>query len=77
MIRLISLMILLSFTISCKNQTHDLEEWQSLFNGKDLSGWQIKFANQELNFNYKNTFKVENKMIRIVYDEYKKFEKCS
>ena len=73
MIRLILLMILLSFTISCKNQTHDLEEWQSLFNGKDLSGWQIKFANQDLNFNYKNTFRVENNMIRISYDDYNTF----
>ncbi len=73
MIRLISLMILLSFTISCKNQTHDMEEWQSLFNGKDLSGWQIKFANQDLNFNYKNTFRVENNMIRISYDDYNTF----
>ena len=34
----------------------DQENWISLFNGKDLEGWDIKIADRPLNDNYKNTF---------------------
>ncbi|WP_044175291.1 3-keto-disaccharide hydrolase [Flectobacillus major] len=54
-----------------KPQTAD---WKSLFNGKDLSGWDIKIAGQPLNDNYKNTFVVENGILRIKYDEYQNFD---
>lgn len=49
------------------------EEWQSLFNGKDLTGWDIKIAGHKVNDNYKNTFIVEDDMIRVNYKEYDKF----
>ncbi|OIN57325.1 3-keto-disaccharide hydrolase [Arsenicibacter rosenii] len=49
------------------------EDWQSLFNGKDLTGWDIKIAGQPLNDNYKNTFLVEDGMLRVSYKEYDKF----
>lgn len=49
------------------------EEWMSLFNGKDLSGWDIKIANYPLKENYKETFVVEDSMIRIKYDQYESF----
>lgn len=51
----------------------DKEEWQSLFNGKDLTGWDIKIAGHKVNDNYKNTFIVEDNMIRVNYKEYDKF----
>lgn len=51
----------------------DKEEWQSLFNGKDLTGWDIKIAGHKVNDNYKNTFIVEDDMIRVNYKEYDKF----
>lgn len=50
------------------------EEWVQLFNGKDLTGWDIKIMGQPLNDNYKNTFRVENGMLRVSYDEYKTFD---
>jgi hypothetical protein len=49
------------------------EEWVSLFNGKDLTGWDIKISGHELNDNYLHAFKVEDGMIRINYDEYSEF----
>ncbi|WP_157579177.1 3-keto-disaccharide hydrolase [Spirosoma montaniterrae] len=52
----------------------DKREWEPLFNGKDLTGWDIKIAGQPLNDNYKNTFRVENGILRIRYDEYDKFD---
>ena len=52
----------------------DKEEWQSLFNGKDLTGWDLKIAGHEMNDNYKNTFLVEDNMMRVNYKEYQNFD---
>ncbi|MEO1217742.1 MAG: DUF1080 domain-containing protein [Bacteroidota bacterium] len=52
---------------------NEKEEWISLFNGKDLSGWDIKIAGRELNDNFLNTFVVEDEILRIKYDEYDEF----
>ncbi|MBT30033.1 MAG: hypothetical protein CMO01_10275 [Thalassobius sp.] len=52
----------------------ETEDWITLFNGKDLSGWDIKISGFELNDNYKETFVVEDSMIRIKYDNYDEFE---
>ena len=49
------------------------EDWESLFNGKDLTGWEIKIKDHSLNENYKNTFRIEDSMIRVVYSDYEKF----
>ena len=48
-------------------------EWVQLFNGKDLSGWDIKISGYELNDNYKNTFRVEDGLLKVSYDEYEDF----
>ena len=49
-------------------------EWMSLFNGKDLTGWEVKIKDHPLNENYKNTFRVEDSMIRVSYADYEKFD---
>jgi hypothetical protein len=49
------------------------EEWTSLFNGKDLSGWDVKISGHPINDNYNETFRVEDGMIRIMYDKYTEF----
>lgn len=74
------LLILFVFGIfSCQSEkkapikTVNNEEWISLFNGKDLSNWTIKFTGEDLNENYKETFIVEDSMIRIKYDNYENF----
>nr|HPR33926.1 DUF1080 domain-containing protein [Prolixibacteraceae bacterium] len=41
-----------------------------LFNGKNLDGWVTKFTGQALNENYKNTFRVEDGILKVCYDEY-------
>ena len=70
--------LIILFFISCKEQNNltssGEENWTSLFNGKDLSGWDIKFSGHKLNDNYKNTFQVEEGMISVVYDEYERFD---
>ena len=50
------------------------QPWISLYNGKDLTGWDIKIAGRPLNDNYKNTFRAEGDMIRVAYDEYQNFD---
>lgn len=50
------------------------EQWHSLFNGKDLSGWTIKIAKHPLNENYADTFRVEDGILKVSYDRYGKFE---
>jgi hypothetical protein len=48
-------------------------KWKSLFNGKDLEGWTPKFNGYELGNNYKNTFRVENGVLKVSYDKYDHF----
>ncbi|MFG0251264.1 MAG: DUF1080 domain-containing protein, partial [Phycisphaerales bacterium JB038] len=48
--------------------------WVSLFNGRDLEGWMPKFTGHPLGENYANTFRVEDGLLRVVYDEYEAFE---
>ncbi len=49
------------------------ESWVSLFNGKNLNGWDMKIAGFELDDNYNNTFVVEDGLLRVKYDEYDSF----
>jgi hypothetical protein len=50
------------------------EEWVSIFNGKDLKGWEIKIKDHPLGENYKNTFRVEDSVLRVSYADYEKFD---
>lgn len=68
------LLFLMLFLISCSSGNKPAKEnWVSLFNGKDLEGWDIKIKGSELNVNYKNTFRVEDGVLKVRYDEYEKF----
>ena len=49
------------------------DEWIQLFNGKDLDKWDIKFRGHELGVNYKNTFRVEEGLLKVRYDEWETF----
>lgn len=45
-------------------------DWVQMFNGRDLTGWDVKFAKHELNDNYNDTFRVEDGLLRVRYDKY-------
>jgi hypothetical protein len=69
------------FLLSCTTTSNETEEsskrkaeWVSLFNGKDLDGWQIKIADQEIGVNLHNTFSVEDGILKIGYDGYGSFD---
>jgi hypothetical protein len=67
-----SLSILLVLLVSASAPK---DKWVIIFNCKDLDGWTMKFAGQPLGENYSNTFRVENGILSVRYDNdiYKNF----
>src|SRR3954454_13825444 len=53
----------------------DHEEWITMFNGRDLSGWTPKITHHDLGENFANTFRVEDGLLKVRYDGYKSFDK--
>ncbi len=52
-----------------RSTDHDKKEWISLFDGKSLDGWIPKITGYEPGVNYGETFRVENGVLRVVYDK--------
>ena len=61
--------LLLSFS-ERENAPLKEKKWKALFNGTDLKGWNMKIAGFPLGENFGNTFRVENGIISIRYDQY-------
>jgi len=51
----------------------DAREWIQLFNGRDLTDWDIKFAHHDLGENYNDTFRVEDGLLKVRYDKWTAF----
>ncbi len=49
------------------------QDWIELFNGKDIDDWTMKFAGYPLGENALNTFRVEDGLLKVRYDEYDEF----
>ena len=49
------------------------EKWRQLFNGKDLTGWQVKISGYPLGDNFANTFRVEDGILKVSYEDYEEF----
>ena len=69
MIRLI-LILFFALTLSGAKEP---PKWKSLFNGKDLTGWQVKIATYPLGENFGNTFRVEDGILKTRYNAYDSF----
>lgn len=52
----------------------DDEAWVSLFDGQSLDGWTPKMTGFAPGENARNTFRVENGMLTVGYDEYEEFD---
>ena len=70
---LLIIAILALTMVSCANSTTPKEEWISLFNGENLDGWVIKINGSPVGENYKNTFRVEDSIMKVSYLEYDTF----
>jgi hypothetical protein len=45
-------------------------KWVPLFNGKDIKDWFVKIHHHEVGENFGNTFRVEDNIIKVRYDQY-------
>jgi hypothetical protein len=69
--------VILAFFVTtalCSAQDKPREgKWIPIFNGKDLEGWTPKIRGYACGENFGNTFRVENGILRVAYDQYDKF----
>jgi len=49
------------------------QQWTPLFNGKDINDWFVKIHHHETGDNFGNTFRVQDSMIQVRYDQYENF----
>jgi hypothetical protein len=49
-------------------------DWIPLFNGRDLSGWVVKFKGHPLGENHNDTFRVEDGLLKVRYDRWSGFD---
>ena len=61
----------LLLSLACTGQQKSKKGWIQLFNGKDLKNWDIKIRGYKMNDNFGNTFRVENGILEVRYDQYK------
>lgn len=70
-------LVFLSFFIfgACtqKKNSPSENEWIQLFNGKNLDGWTVKINGYEPGDNFGNTFRVEDGLMKVRYDQYDEF----
>ena len=59
--------------VDAKKDKKKKGDWIQLFNGKDLDGWTPKIRYHELGENWNNTFRVEDGLMTVSYDEYDEF----
>jgi hypothetical protein len=62
------------FAIAVSLVTAEEGKWESLFNGKDLTGWSPKIRGCKAGENFQNTFRVDNGVIKVDYSEYKQWD---
>jgi hypothetical protein len=66
---LTSALLLVNLLLTAQKETSH-KKWIQLFNGKNLTDWTIKIRDHPLNDNFGNTFRVENGVIKVSYDQY-------
>lgn len=67
-------LLLVVFCISsCSSPKNKQQEWVSLFNGQNLEGWTVKITGYPVGENFGNTFRVEDGLLKVRYDEYDEF----
>ena len=85
MIKIIPVLVIISMLTSCLHgentasntaevSSENQEEWQHLFNGKDLNDWIVKIHHHEVGDNYAETFRVKDGVIQVNYDGYDTFD---
>lgn len=68
-----TLLLLIGFALSWGSARAE-NQWRPLFNGKDLEGWTPKIRDYKVGENFGNTFRVEDGILKVGYDQYEKFD---
>lgn len=74
----VSVACVLFFSFSLKPKIErklEILQPTSLFNGNDIKGWIPKVRKHNVGENYANTFRVEDGMLKVRYDQYGDFDK--
>lgn len=66
--------LLILRTVVYGQDTAPQEEWIQLFNGKDLTNWRVKIKGYDLDDNFGDTFRVSDGKLKVVYDNYDRFD---
>jgi len=69
------LFIAITFFWACKPASKPAsdEQWIQLFNGKDLTGWDLKISGYPMNENYRDIFSVKDSILKVSYDKLDSF----
>jgi 3-keto-disaccharide hydrolase len=73
LISALCVLVLVAMTSAFGANEADRKEWVPIFNGKNLDGWVVKVAHHEVGDNYRDTFRVEDGVLRVSYDKYQEF----
>jgi hypothetical protein len=69
-----AVVVLILFTAAAFAQDDpNRKDWIQLFNGRNLDDWVTKIAGYPLGENYANTFRTENGVLKVSYDQYGEF----
>ena len=71
--RLLTLLIFFVHNLIEAQNTNPKQDWVTLFNGKDIVDWFVKIHHHEIGDNYGNTFRVEDSLLKVRYDQYDNF----
>lgn len=70
--------VILYSVFSCSSgnagKSNGINEWQTIFNGKDLNGWTPKIHHHEIGDNYAQTFRIKEGLLQVNYDDYQEFD---
>lgn len=70
----IRMIVVVLWITSCSSKKDSKEAlWVPLFNGKDINDWIVKVHHHDVNVNFGETFRVEDGMIKVRYDQYGDF----
>lgn len=72
--RLLPFFLFAIFFSTSPANAQDQQKWIQLFNGKNLDGWTPKIKGYKLGENFGNTFRVEDGLLKVRYDQYDRFD---
>ena len=68
-----SALLVVLFAACASGNMDNNDQWIPIFNGRDLNGWIVKVHHHDTGVNFGNTFRAEDGMIKVRYDQYEDF----